>query len=79
MKIEFNWSDIDSLREVMDEYGDFPDMLFGENSEGEDQQISIGHENIIVDTFQTNGWVRRNVFWYDGTIEESYLEKWNVE
>lgn len=76
MTIEFKWNDIDNLREIMDEYGDIDHMIFGENQDGEGQQISIGHENIIVDTFQTNGWVRRNVFWYDGAVEETYPEKW---
>lgn len=76
MTIEFKWNDIDNLREIMNEYGDIDHMIFGENQDGEDQRISIGQENIFVDTFQMNGWVRRNVFWYDGTVEEIYLKKW---
>lgn len=76
MTIEFKWNDIDNLREIMDEYGDIDYMVFGENQDGEDQTISIGQENIIVNTFQTNGCVRRNVFWYDGTVEEMYPKKW---
>ena len=76
MTIEFKWNDIDNLREIMNKYGDIDHMIFGENQDGEDQRISIGQENIFVDTFQNNGWVRRNVFWYDGTVEEIYLKKW---
>lgn len=67
-----------SLCELMDKYGEtLKTMLFGENEDGETTITSINPDNIVVDTQQSNGWVRRNIYWRDGTREELFDGKWN--
>ena len=76
-QIFIDFSDIDQLRELMEEYGDSEQMFFGKNEEDEDQQISINPDHIVVDTLQSNHWLRRNIYWDDGTVEETFEGKWN--
>lgn len=70
--IEVDFKDRKHCLELMDEYGDTKMPFFGENTEGESVIIGITHDSIAVDTFQKNGWCRRNVLWRDGTTEELY-------
>ena len=70
--IEVNFSDRRACLKLMDEHGNSKMPFFGENTEGENVIISINHDNITVDTFQKNGWCRRNVLWRDGMTEELY-------
>lgn len=76
-QIFIDFSDIDQLREIMDEHGDIGQMVFGKNPDtGEDQTIHISHGNIILETNQSNGWVRKNTYWYDGDVEETFVGRW---
>ena len=75
--VEINFNNEIQLRELMREYGNSSQMFFGKNEEGEDQQISINFDYIVVDTFQSNHWVRRNIYWEDGTVEETFEGSWN--
>ena len=71
-------SDFKSMCELMDRYGPTTTtMLFGENEDGEATYTSIFIDRIVVDTHQFNGWVRRNIYWRDGTREELFDGKWN--
>lgn len=74
--IEINYNDLDNLRDIMDDYGDVPHMLDAISNDGEEQNISIGKDCIIVTTFQNNGWARVNTYYYDGTVEEYYDGRW---
>lgn len=65
-----------SLVSLMDLHEEFPYMLFGENEQGEENIISINRDNVTVSTYQKNGWIRQNVYYRDGSTEESYPEKW---
>ena len=76
-QINIDFNEIKSLRNTMDKYGDIDYMVRGVNDNGEDQQIHISHDNIIVETFQENGWLRVNTYWYDGTCEETFNGRWN--
>lgn len=68
-----NFDDHDNRVALMKEYADkFPTALLGHNEDGEVVSTSINHDNIVVETFQKNGWIRTNVYWEDGTIEELY-------
>ena len=51
-------------RELMKRYGDTHSMFSGINEDGESVCASIAQDNIVVSTFQDNGWVRVN--YYDG-------------
>ena len=44
----------------------------GENEKGEWVIVTINKEFAMVTTSQKNGWLRHNVYWKDGTEEESY-------
>ena len=75
--ITINPRDHKSLCKIMDKYGPTTTtMLCGENEDGEATYTSIFNDHIVVDTHQSNGWVRRNVYWRDGTREELFDGKW---
>lgn len=61
---------------LMDRHTEFPDMLFGTNENGEAVHISIVHDFIEVVTYQANKYIRRNVFYRDGMIEELFEGKY---
>ena len=57
-----HFDDVENRRTLMREFGDYPDMLFGVNSKGERTAISINPDGIIVDTYQRNGYIRKNFY-----------------
>ena len=65
-----------ALIELMDHEKDYPTVLIGENVNGEDTFIDIERDCIEVETHQKNGWIRRNVYWRDMTVEELYDGRW---
>ena len=69
-------ADLQSLIDLMDEHGNTNSRFPGTNELGEDTMVSITSEKIVVETNQTNGWVRKNVYWRDGTYEELYDGRW---
>lgn len=73
---EFDPFDLRGMCKLMDEYGDSDTMFSGTNENGEDVRFSIFHEKIVVVTNQHNGWVRKNIYWRDGTREELFDGKW---
>jgi len=73
----FDPSDYKAMLKLMDEKGDSDTMFLGSNESMEDTTISIFHDKIIYVTFQSNGWVRKNIYWRDGTIEEIFDGKWD--
>lgn len=74
--VEFDSSDLDGMRRLMDEYGGSSASFDGTNEDTEQVSISIAKDRIDVVTFQDNGWTRRNVYWRDGTREELFEGKW---
>ncbi len=77
--INFDSSDLEGMRKLMDEYGCSEVPFAGTNEEMEDILISICKERIDVVTYQNNGWIRKNIYWRDGTCEELYEGKWNKQ
>jgi len=73
----FDPSDYKAMLKLMDEKGDSDTMFLGANENMEDTTISIFHDKIVYVTFQSNGWVRKNIYWRDGTTEEIFDGKWN--
>ena len=71
-EIEFNTNDLSKMISIMKHYKEFPMPLSGKNEVGENLIISINKDNITVQTLQNNGWVRTNVYYDDGVIEELY-------
>lgn len=75
--IEFNPSDIKGMRHLMDTYGNSDTMKPGINELGEKVMISIFEDKIVVVTYQSNKWIRKNIYYYDGTREELFVGKSN--
>ena len=74
--IVIDFEDYNQLVALMNRHEEFPCILFGRNSDDESQQISINEDNITVGTLQNNGWTRVNIYWRDGSREETFDGKW---
>lgn len=72
----FDPADLSGMCALMDEHGNSNTMFVGVNTELEDTTISIFSEKIIYVTYQHNGWVRKNIYWRDGTREEMFDGRW---
>ena len=75
----FNPNDERAMFCLMRTTGRFNKTYPGENNDGEKIKIHISENNIIVDTYQENGWIRRNVYTKDKKKiirEEMLLERW---
>ena len=70
--IEFNPHDLKGMCRLMDKYGESGTMFPGENENRERVHISIFHDKIVVSTFQTNDWIRKNTYYRDGSCDETY-------
>lgn len=49
-----------------------PLPLVGKNEEGETVMAEVLHQFLKMTTYQSNGWIRINYFYPDGTIEEMF-------
>lgn len=67
----------ENMLKLMDEKGDSDTAFLGSNENMEDTTTSISHDKIVHVTFQSNGWVRKNIYHRDGTCEEIFDGKWN--
>lgn len=78
-QLYIDFQDHDQLCELMDTYGESStSMMYGADPETEeDQFITINSDNIVLRTNQSNGWVRVNTFWRDGTVEETFDGRWD--
>lgn len=74
MTMEFNPNNWKSIKAAYNKVEKSQTMLFGENENGEDVIFDIFCENALkVDTLQSNGWTRTNIYWLDDkTVEELY-------
>lgn len=74
----FDPNDLGSMCELMDKYGGSDTMFMGVNTEFEETEISIFPDKIVYVTYQHNGWVRKNIYWRDGTREEMFDGRWKT-
>lgn len=74
--IYFDPSDIRALRNLMDRHGSDDYTHEGHNLRGESVRMSIFPDKIVVITNQENRWVRKNIYYRDGTCEETFDGKW---
>lgn len=77
--MNLNTRNYEEMIELMKRHKEFDQMLFGMNEDGENTQVSINEDNIVISTYQRNGWIRENVYWRDGTVEELYEGRWEKE
>lgn len=71
-QLVFNPDDLQSVKDLISEYTKFPEILFGEDQQGNFITTQINAENITIKTLQKNQRTRVNVYWLDGTREEFY-------
>ena len=76
MNVTVDPTDWNSMISLMDRADEFNDMILGKNSDGENTIISINKDNITIETNQSNGWIRENIYHRDGTVEELFHGKW---
>lgn len=75
-KINFDSSDLEGMCKIMDEYGGSEFPFLGVNQDGEDISISVFKDKIVTVTYQSNGWVRKNIYYQDGVSEELFKGRW---
>ncbi len=74
-QISFDPHDWKGIAELCKRYKEFDAPWSGKNEEGEYTMISINKDNIIVETLQSNGWWRQNIYYpKDCTVEELYTK-----
>lgn len=61
-----NFGDLATRRQMIQEFGDYPDALWGVNENGEKVMLSIRKNGITERVFQSNRWVRVNEYDADG-------------
>ena len=71
-QIHFDPTDQEAMNKLMDEHGKSKTMYPGTNEHGEDVYISIFDDKIVTSTSQSNGWIRKNIYYRDGNREEMY-------
>ena len=66
-----------SRRQLVREFGDYPDALWGTNENGEKVMLSIRKDGLTERVFQRNHWVRVNEYGAEGQMEgETYEGRW---
>lgn len=73
-----DFGNIKNRRLLVEEFGDSKFPFSGINEDGEETLMSISASGIVVDTYQSNGWVRKNYYDANGYAEgESFDGRWN--
>ena len=72
-----DFDNVASRRQMMQEFGDYPDALVGVNEKDEKVMLNICKDGITVRVFQKNQWVRVNEYDADGYMTgETYEGRW---
>lgn len=72
-----NFGDLATRRQMIQEFGDYPDALWGVNENGEKVMLSIRKNGITERVFQSNRWVQVNEYDADGCeAGETYEGRW---
>lgn len=71
-QIHFDPTNQEAMNALMDEHGKSKTMYPGINEHGESVYISIFEDKIVTMTLQTNRWMRKNIYYRDGSREETF-------
>ena len=71
-QIHFDPTNQEAMNALMDELGKSKTMYPGTNEHGESVYISIFEDKIVTMTSQSNGWMRKNIYYRDGSREETF-------
>lgn len=69
---EFDPEDINKIKWLVENSDKFDMPLSGVNDDGETTLVEVTDEFVLVTTFQKNGWSRKNYYYPDGYVEETY-------
>lgn len=73
-----DFGSIESRRLLVEEFADSEFPFSGINEQGEKTLMSISASGIVVDTYQSNGWVRKNYYDANGYAEgETFDGRWD--
>lgn len=72
MSVVLDPNDWESMIALMNRHCEFDSAISAVNTNGEFVSISIYKDKIVSETLQHNNWVRKNVYYRDGTTEELY-------
>ena len=68
---------VEGRRELMKKYGESDTAYMGHNEDGELVMVSIYTNELIVVTYQSNHWIRKDVYDENGEYsEELYDGRW---
>ena len=71
-QIFFDPTNQEAMNALMDEHGKSKTMYPGTNEHGESVYISIFEDKIVTMTSQSNDWIRKNIYYRDGSREETF-------
>lgn len=72
-----DFDNVVSRHQMVQEFGSYPDALWGENENGEKVMLSICKDGITARVFQKNQWVRVNEYDANGYMTgETYEGHW---
>ena len=73
-----NWNDMEVRDAIMDDCSMHREPFYGSNDNGEMVRIDVSEDEIVIETLQENGWVRRDYYYYgEDCMEQMYLGKWD--
>ncbi len=73
------FAEAETKRELMRLYGDSEQAFHGRNADGEQIELHIASDSIILKTSQKNGWVRVNYYDENGyDAGETFEGKWRT-
>ena len=74
------FAEVDIRKQIMKEYGNSESAFLGHNEDGELVEMSVHPDEIIVKTYQENGWLRVNYYDENGLPNgETFEGKWEDE
>ena len=74
------FAEVDIRKQIMKEYGNSESAFLGHNEDGELVEMSVRPDEIIVKTYQENGWLRVNYYDENGLPNgETFEGKWEDE
>jgi len=70
--VDINPDDWESMLNLMENEANYPEPMVGKNENGENVIVEICKDHIQTRTHQKNDWVRVNIYYDDGNVEELY-------
>lgn len=71
-QLDFDPDDLDQIQWLVENADRFDTKFAGENEDGEMAIIEVTGSYVLVKTFQSNNWIRRNYYYPDGYREELF-------